>query len=542
MLLGAVVFASCNDAWNDHYDDTAGGSSTGGVEEEVLDISLREFFDKNTEYNDFYNWLKEDKVDELFDRDHYMTVWAVKNDVFARDHNFGDKDSLARIYHVNYLSFPKNTLKDGLRIKAINDIYLQVNIRGNEDNGNVININNKATVLDSYQTQNGVIYILDQLLEPRMNLYDFLYSLDDDYSIIRDSIFAKNRELFDRENSTPIGVDKTGNTIYDSIFYVDNPLFEKVKFNSQFEQFTAFLPSNQIISECFEKLNSQYALMGQTFTQKDTVLAMTWIKEAMFHKGEITDFSTQDIKSAFDRIWRTTVQSVDQSDPVELSNGLLYKVTDLKIPNNVIISRIKSLVHYYEYLSEEDKAELYTIKGNVNANGESTLPVMSVLDATPAPAILPNYVVFHVSSVEDYKEEFSVEFTPLERYVEDGIYKARVMMVPPGEYDFYMGFHAQAHPFVNVYFNEDLLQSNIQASLSTPWNYDRVNETDRDLNGSAGINKWNGLGGKIGTIMIDGEDMSTFKVKVEFSKLNAIGDPKRIRIYHWALKPTANNY
>ena len=119
-------------------------------------------------------------------------------------------------------------------------------------------------------------------------------------------------------------VDKTGNRIYYSIFYVDTPLFEKAKFNSQFEQFTAFLPSNEVISECFEKLNAQYSLMGQTFTQKDSVLAMTWIKEAMFHKGEITDFSKQDIKSAFDRIWRTTVQSIDQSNPVELSNGILY--------------------------------------------------------------------------------------------------------------------------------------------------------------------------------------------------------------------------
>ena len=41
MLLGSVLFTSCNDAWNDHYDDTAGGTSTGGVEEEVLDISLQ---------------------------------------------------------------------------------------------------------------------------------------------------------------------------------------------------------------------------------------------------------------------------------------------------------------------------------------------------------------------------------------------------------------------------------------------------------------------------------------------------------------------
>ena len=46
----------------------------------------------------------------------------------------------------------------------------------------------------------------------------------------------------------------------------------------------------------------------------------------------------------------------------------------------------------------------------------------------------------------------------------------------------------------------------------------------------------------MGTFTIEGDDMSTFKVKVEFSKVNALGDPKRLRLYHWSLKPTANNY
>jgi hypothetical protein len=227
-------------------------------------------------------------------------------------------------------------------------------------------------------------------------------------------------------------------------------------------------------------------------------------------------------------------------NPVNMSNGILYNITKMKIPNNVIISRIKSLVHYWEYQdnlypSEED---LYTLKGLTK------IPTISTRDATPKPAVLPNYVLFEISGNPDVNEELSVEFPPLERYInpEDGKYKVKVMEVPCGEYNLYMGFWSSGHPYVNIYFNGTLKLADVQASLSTPWNYDRVTETEYDTNPVNGTKKWDGLGGLVGVVTVDGEGMASFKIKVEFSKLMAVGGKKTLSIYHWALKPTANNY
>ena len=50
--------------------------------------------------------------------------------------------------------------------------------------------------------------------------------------------------------------------------------------------------------------------------------------------------------------------------------------------------------------------------------------------------------------------------------------------------------------------------------------------------------KWDGLGGPVGTVTVKGDGMSSFRIRVEFYK----GDSKKLRIYHWALKPSANNY
>jgi len=108
-----------------------------------------------------------------------------------------------------------------------------------------------------------------------------------------------------------------------------------------------------------------------------------------------------------------------------------------------------------------------------------------------------------------------------------------------------MGFRTSAHPYVYVYFNGVQIGTEIQANLAVPWNYDRVTETDKDLNPTNGVAKWDGLGGLVGVVNVTREDglsgLASFKIKVKWSKNDPAGT-KTMRIYHWALKPTANNY
>ena len=78
------------------------------------------------------------------------------------------------------------------------------------------------------------------------------------------------------------------------------------------------------------------------------------------------------------------------------------------------------------------------------------------------------------------------------------------------------------------------INENLQVSLSTPWNFDRVTETESS--------RWNGLGGLVGVVNIEGDSMASFRIKVVFNKLESAGGAKRLRPYHWSLKPTANNY
>ncbi len=524
-----LLLSACN-RWDEYY--------FSGVGRELeMDMTITEFMEKHDEYSSYYNMLKATGLDIELDRDQELTLWVVNNTGW----NLSDVDAgdtLRMRYHMNYLPFIRTDLKNGKRIRSLNGIYFQITNRNDSI------FANSSLVRNSFRLKNGVVHEIDLLMKSRINMYDYLMQLGDDYSIIRDSVFKYNRQVFDRANSTPIGVDITGNTIYDSIFFVHNPIFEKAQFNSEFSQFTCFLPSNQVINDCFDALHDTYFKMGKTVTLQDTLLAIQWIKEAMFYNGVITDFSKTDIASAYNRVWRTTVQELDLINYEEMSNGRLYRMNKVKIPNNVIISRIKSLVHYWEYQEKiyPDPEDLYVFKGLLAAANN---PNILVGDATPVTSILPNYILLQLTGDIESTDEFSVEFPPLERYVDSstGQYRARVLEVPTGEYNLYMGFRSSAHPFVNIYFNGRKVNLNpIQASLSTPWNYDRVNETSRDRDPVNGVTRWDGLGGLVGVVNIEGDGMASFRIKVEFHALNDAGAAKRMQIYHWSLKPTANNY
>lgn len=536
-LLVILVFVACNDTWDEYYKGTVKSS------EESLDITIDEFFNENQQYSEFYAELKACGLDSVFAKDQQLTVWVPDNDAMHAA-EMEPNDTLRMEYHINHLPFLKSDLKSGLRIATLNGIYLQIS-----KNGEDMYVNN-AKIGNSYRLKNGVIHTIDKLMQSKINMFDYIQQLPEEYSIFRDSVMKLNEMLFDKANSTPIGVDMTGNTVYDSVFYVYNPLFEKAQFNSEFKQFTLFLPSNEVVKNCFDKLITQYASMGKTVTGADSATAMTWIREAAFYDGEVKDFTPEDLYSSFKQDWRTSIQKVDESNPVELSNGLLYYTTDMKIPTNYILTRIKSLVHYYQYLTTEEQAQYYSF---MNATGVEIWTDDG--SKTPYPNILPNYWVLTVTGDATSTDPFYAEFPPLERYTDEaGNYKARIMQVPCGEYDLYMGFHSTGHPYVNVYFDGDtdgttassddkmqLIGANLPITLPTPWNYDRNTETTAELYGDK-VKKWDGLGGPIGTVTVKGEGMSSFRIRVEFNKPESVGGAKRLRMYHWALKPSANNY
>ena len=117
------------------------------------------------------------------------------------------------------------------------------------------------------------------------------------------------------------------------------------------------------LKEAKEKLKSW------NMEREDSILNNWIFQTAFFSKKYVKqDFiynesdptSTQDFYSVFDQQWRTTVNKVDLDNPVELSNGVAYKITSLKIPTNkILIWRIKERFETFDQLTDEDKKYYY---------------------------------------------------------------------------------------------------------------------------------------------------------------------------------------
>ena len=522
LLAGFVLLvASCTDKWEEHY-----GLESGREESSVVSpLNLLEYLESQPQYSEFVAALKRTNVAEELTRDQVLSVWAVNNEAMEGLSTIEMADSFVMKYHVNNLSFSLNKLKEGQRLRALNGKYIPVRMVGNRST-----VGGSSIINGNQFTKNGVVHEINRLMIPDQSIADYLNSLDEEYSMIRDSIFALNDTLFDPVNSIPKGVDLTGNTIYDSVFIIKNPLFENANIASEFSQVTMFLPSNAVIEDAYRNLKMQYDQFGKAMTLADTLIAFNWIRDAVLYSKVINDYGSElDLKSVMGKTWRTSVQKVN-TNPRIMSNGLIYEVTKLKIPNNVHITKIKNLFQYYSFVPEHLKPGLFTFTDTADIQVRAT-------DSYSFPSINVSgtYTILQLRGNINDPELLAVDFTPVKlEKLPNGTTTATPVLVPPGEYNLYMGFQSKNHPYVNIYVNGELIASELNVDPSTPWNYDRVNQT---VPGT----KYDGIGGLVGIINIPGDEMTTFRIKVEFARLGK-GTTEELKLYHWALLPTENNY
>lgn len=220
-----------------------------------------------------------------------------------------------------------------------------------------------------------------------------MQALGDDYSIFKDLVASYEEEYFDAENSTPDGVDDMGNTYYsDSVISVRNTLMDRYTqngvsyWNMRSENYTTtmFIPSNALIEKALNDAYTNLPIwLNRAVTASDSAKFQKWIVEACFSNRRLSpeevmtgapDFyavggyvrtidESQDLEEynlSDSAYWRPSVQLVDPTRTDTLSNGLVYYLSDFKIPNHVVIYRVKA--RFYEIwaaMSDAQKAQYF---------------------------------------------------------------------------------------------------------------------------------------------------------------------------------------
>ena len=391
----SVVAVSCSDKWDDHYDVRDITSASADIE--VYSGDVVSYLKSQPTLSEITGLFEKTGIMETLPADGQYTLVVCEN------------DNLDMSKIENDTAFVKNSISDtpvspdkfaenfGI-LTRYETLYDKKNLR--------VYLREEGTYIDDYKlykqvkTDNGYVYYIDGTIIPRESVYEYLKSLGEDYSLFKDLVARYEEEYFDRENSTPDGVDDMGNTYYsDSVISVRNTLMDRYTqngisyWNMRSENFTTtmFVPNNALIEKA---LNDAYTnlpvWLNRAVTAADTAKFEKWIVEACFANRRLSreevsagapDFyavggyvrtidESQDLEEynlSDSAYWRPSVQLVDPTRCDTLSNGLVYYLSDFKIPNHVVIYRVKTRFYQiWAAMSDAQKAQYFRWTNWVN--------------------------------------------------------------------------------------------------------------------------------------------------------------------------------
>ncbi|MCC8087687.1 MAG: hypothetical protein LIO79_00195 [Rikenellaceae bacterium] len=363
MSLAVIVLAAaCTKDWDDHYNGD--GNLSDNDYTEVLDYGINEFFDNNPEYSKFIEAYRGEGLDAGFSKDQKITLWVVDNDSF-------DKVPLKTVVYdtmeimqlqTTLIPWKYDDLSDGLQIISLSGLALKITIE--EDGYYYVNydeemgFNNNARVIKSYVLNDGnVINQISQLVPPTLTIYDNIVLLGDEFSIIKDSIFAYEVKIFDEENSTVIGINEQGRFVYDTVWITSNELFASAYDPMDpTKDLRVLVPTNEAIEVAIKEVEDMFKVMRPWetgLTQSQYTEIFDWIRSSLVYQS--SDFDpNEDIMYAAkgkNYIWRNDIQGVDYSTYSLCNNGRVYTVDYLHIPKYYVI--LKWFYHAPSYWESE---------------------------------------------------------------------------------------------------------------------------------------------------------------------------------------------
>ncbi|MBQ4380645.1 MAG: hypothetical protein II806_05145 [Bacteroidaceae bacterium] len=557
VVLGTVF--SCSELKDDdHYGNAE--TQISNNELKIVDVTSEEYINGRSDLSNMNELFKSQGIyDELKKKGQLSTMLVVTNDHFKTPE---DKTDFVTRSHVSDISISPANLEDGTRLMMWHGKYVNVSIDSLGKNGVIVDhiLFNNGAVKEVVKTTTGYVYVISDMIETPTSLYDFINDLDDDYSIFREMVLASGGREFDRNNSKAIGINDQGNTVYDSVFIYRNTFFEAVNFDMNSESLTAtmLLPSNKVIEDALNDAHQR--LQNWDMERSDSIMKDWILKSAFYNKrytaSQIQTADLQDLKSVFNTQWRTNVQQVNTAEPIELSNGIVYKITKLHLPNNLLMYRLKDYFYYYENCTDEQKATYFKAV-NLNFKECNT----EVTAWSPLPGVWPYHenriVRFDKPSEIADADGFQLDFTPV-KLNDDGT--VRPYLFPPGAYRFAMGSVQNQNLDIMVIIlingQEITRTRTIRWSTSTEFHYDRgttLSNTHpegydatyvREVGGNSKAANYDTDGGQMMEELVIPDvngDGSPVQITMRINCNNWEGKTN-VKFHHWCLRPTTNNY
>lgn len=559
----------------------------------VVDMSSEEYLSKEPEYSSINELFKSHGIfTALEQKNQLSTMLVVENSDFqAPAGKEAEIDNAVKAHVSDIAVSPANLKTEGnnMRIMMWHGKYINVDLDDAARNEGKIAghiMFGTSAVKKVVKTNSGYIYVLSSLLNIPKSIYDYITNLDDNYSILRDSILASGTKEFDKKNSKPIGVNDEGNTVYDSVFIYKNTHFLEKNFDLSSESLTAtlLLTSNAVVEEAIADAKvrlQKWGLWDEWNAERQYKFEYTmrhWIMDAAFFDKKLTpetllskDEENDMLTSIFSKYWKTSVQQINPT-PIELSNGIAYQVTRLHIPNNVLIWRLKEDFSIYEFCSAEQKESFFQM-----LNMQFKACTTAVAAWTPLQGVWPKHEcrTLDLTVGDDASGDWQLVFTPCKRIFET--YPTRMEMVkkdwlksnltvtgikpfliPPGKYT--LSFGSKQNQNMEITFKVRVKGSTDVVAVSDPITLGSTTTFHYDRNPGKFIEGYDPSADNLSTNKKAGNydtDGGTVISELEIPDVKGDGSPVEITVEiasptwngnttmvfnHWCLRPTKDNY
>lgn len=319
LALAALTLTACSDTWDDHYNGTASGSTSG-----MSDISLWQAIKQNNNLSNFASVVEACGYDKSLGSSQVFTVFAPTNEHFSA----AEANELIQAYNAEKQLVND---EDNMVIKEFlqNHIALFNHSTSASSSDSLVMMNGKyvilshdkignATIASSNQLYgNGVLFTVNDKVEYFPNVFEYLRKDADLDSL---SNFMYNSRFYRREfqaDKSVAGGFVDGKTVYlDSVFQQQNDLFDsdflRARLNQEDSVYWMVAPTNEVWKQLLETYQT-YFNYDDVVNDRDSLFytnpRLAIVAGTVFSRSYNTDAALQDSALSTNAITRYSMRA-----------------------------------------------------------------------------------------------------------------------------------------------------------------------------------------------------------------------------------------
>ncbi len=336
----ALSLPACQDnAWDDHY---AVGGESGK--------SLMQLIEERPELSRFATMVKENNMEELLSSSQTFTVFAPDNNAMAAFNLTSDTLEQFLYNHICRYTYTTGDIADAdeemLRVKMLNGKYQNL---GYTDGRMVFG--NDAAVAQTVGASNGVLNTVGTIVPFYRNLYEEIKSGQGTDSVSK-YLRAMDEYTFLPQQSTVVGVNEKGETVYDSVFnFRNNWMRAYGDIYKEDSVYTMLVPTDVAWDRQYAKISPYFRTVGlgemkvsgikvtgnfETGTMMADSLCSTHTRQSIMHDmvfRRVIDVEHPDgdsIQSTAGHVFHAPQPLFVGAEKRDVSNGVMYVTDDVK--------------------------------------------------------------------------------------------------------------------------------------------------------------------------------------------------------------------